>query len=75
VITALIALIFGSIGLGGGIYETLIVDRVWPGNLAIIWLGRSASALSAIDSFNRGLETPSAGPRDPSSSIPLPLPR
>jgi hypothetical protein len=36
VITPLIALIFGAIGLGGGIYETLIVDRVWPGNLAII---------------------------------------
>jgi hypothetical protein len=36
VITPLIALIFGAIGLGGGIYETLIVDRVWPVNLAII---------------------------------------
>jgi hypothetical protein len=36
VITPLIALVFGTIGLGGGIYETLIVDRVWPGNLAII---------------------------------------
>jgi len=36
VITPLIALIFGAIGLGGGIYETLIVDRVWPDNLAII---------------------------------------
>jgi hypothetical protein len=36
VITPLIALIFGTIGLGGGIYETLIVDRVWPDNLAII---------------------------------------
>jgi len=32
----LIALIFGAIGLGGGIYEMLIVDRVWPDNLAII---------------------------------------
>ena len=36
VITPLIALVFGTIGLGGGIYETLLVDRVWPGNLAII---------------------------------------
>jgi hypothetical protein len=36
VITPLIALIFGTIGLGGGIYETLLVDRVWPDNLAII---------------------------------------
>ena len=36
VITPLIALIFGTIGLGGGIYETLLVDRVWPANLAII---------------------------------------
>jgi hypothetical protein len=36
VIIPLIALIFGAIGLGGGIYETLIVDRVWPDNLAII---------------------------------------
>jgi hypothetical protein len=36
VITPLIALIFGAIGLGGGIYETLLVDRVWPDNLAII---------------------------------------
>jgi len=36
VITPLIALVFGAIGLGGGIYETVIVDRVWPDNLAII---------------------------------------
>lgn len=35
-ITPLIALVLGAIGLGGGIYETLIVDRVWPDNLAII---------------------------------------
>ena len=35
-ITPLIALVFGAIGLGRGIYETLIVDRVWPDNLAII---------------------------------------
>ena len=36
VITPLIALILGTIGLGGGIYETLLVDRIWPNNLAII---------------------------------------
>ena len=35
-ITPLIALVLGTIGLGGGIYETLLVDRVWPENLAII---------------------------------------
>jgi hypothetical protein len=32
----LFALVLGAIGIGGGIYETLIVDRVWPDNLAII---------------------------------------
>jgi hypothetical protein len=36
VITPLVALVLGAIGLGGGIYETLLVDRVWPDNLAII---------------------------------------
>jgi hypothetical protein len=36
VIIPLMALIFGAVGLGGGIYETLLVDRVWPDNLAII---------------------------------------
>jgi hypothetical protein len=36
VIIPLIALVLGTIGLGGGIYETLLVDRVWPNNLAII---------------------------------------
>jgi hypothetical protein len=36
VITPLIAIILGAIGFGGGIYETLLVDRVWPDNLAII---------------------------------------
>ena len=36
VITLLIALVLGAIGFGGGIYETLLVDRVWPDNLAII---------------------------------------
>jgi hypothetical protein len=30
------ALVLGAIGLGGGIYETLLVDRVWPDNPAII---------------------------------------
>jgi hypothetical protein len=40
VIAPLIALIFGAIGLGGGIYETLLVDRVWPDNLAIIQTAR-----------------------------------
>jgi hypothetical protein len=36
VIIPFIALILGTIGLGGGVYETLLVDRVWPENLAII---------------------------------------
>jgi len=36
VIILLIALVLGTIGLGGGIYETLLVDRVWPTNFAII---------------------------------------
>jgi hypothetical protein len=36
VITPLIAIILGAIGFGGGIYEALLVDRVWPDNLAII---------------------------------------
>jgi hypothetical protein len=36
VIIPLIALVLGAIGLGGGIYETLLVDRVWPDNLAMI---------------------------------------
>lgn len=35
-ITPLIALVLGAIGLGGGIYETLTVDKAWPENLAII---------------------------------------
>ncbi len=35
-ITPLIAIILGAIAFGGGIYETLLVDRVWPDNLAII---------------------------------------
>jgi hypothetical protein len=31
-----LALILGSIALGGGIYETLVVDAAWPGNLGLI---------------------------------------
>ena len=34
--TALIALVLGAIGIGGGIYETLLVDRIWPANPAMI---------------------------------------
>lgn len=30
------ALVLGAIALGGGIYETLLIDRVWPDNPAII---------------------------------------
>ena|SRR5579863_2848151 len=32
----LTALILGAMALGGGIYETLLIDPVWPGNPAII---------------------------------------
>src|SRR5947209_4876602 len=32
----LAAVVFGTIGLGGGIYETVLVDRVWPNNPSII---------------------------------------
>jgi hypothetical protein len=32
----LAALILGAIALGGGIYETLLIDRVWPDNPAIV---------------------------------------
>lgn len=32
----LVALILGAIALGGGIYETLLVDRAWPNNPAIV---------------------------------------
>jgi hypothetical protein len=31
-----LALILGSITLGGGIYETLLVDPAWPRNLSLI---------------------------------------
>jgi hypothetical protein len=30
------ALVLGSFALGGGVYETLVVDAAWPGNLALI---------------------------------------
>jgi hypothetical protein len=32
----LAAVVLGAIALGGGIYETVLVDRVWPNNPAII---------------------------------------
>ncbi len=35
-IVPLVALVMGSLMLGVGIYETLLVDRVWPENPAII---------------------------------------
>jgi hypothetical protein len=41
------AVVLGAIGLGGGIYETLLVDRVWPGNPMIIQPSRGG--------LNRGL--------------------
>lgn len=34
--TIMIAAILGTIGLGGGIYETLLVDRVWPSQPMLI---------------------------------------
>jgi hypothetical protein len=36
VLAPLSALVIGAIGLGGGIYETLLVDPVWPDNPALI---------------------------------------
>ena len=36
VLAPLCALMLGVIGLGGGVYETLVVDPVWPDNPAII---------------------------------------
>src|ERR1700760_3547179 len=36
VLAPLSAAILGAIMLGGGIYETLLVDRVWPDNPAVI---------------------------------------
>lgn len=35
-LASLSAVVFGAIGLGGGVYETLLVDRAWPENPAII---------------------------------------
>jgi hypothetical protein len=35
-ISSCLALILGSIALGGGIYETLLVDPVWRRNLSVI---------------------------------------
>jgi|HubBroStandDraft_5_1064220.scaffolds.fasta_scaffold303408_2 hypothetical protein len=35
-IVPLVALTLGAIGLGGGLYETLLVDPVWPRNPAMI---------------------------------------
>lgn len=35
-VVLLIALVLGAVGLGGGVYETLLVDRAWPDNPAII---------------------------------------
>ncbi len=43
----LCAMVLGAIGLGGGIYETFLVDRVWPANPAIIQPNRGG--------INRGL--------------------
>jgi hypothetical protein len=36
VLAPLSAVVFGAIMLGGGVYETLLVDRVWPDNPAVI---------------------------------------
>jgi hypothetical protein len=48
-LTALVlsAVVLGAIGLGGGIYETVLVDRAWPNNPAIIQPSRGG--------LNRGL--------------------
>ena len=43
----LVALILAAIALGGGIYETLLVDRAWPNNPAIVQPSRGG--------INRGL--------------------
>ena len=40
VLAPLSAVVLGAIMLGGGIYETLLVDRVWPDNPAVIQPGR-----------------------------------
>jgi hypothetical protein len=36
VLAPLTASMLGAIGIGGGLYETLLVDRVWPANPAMI---------------------------------------
>jgi hypothetical protein len=36
VIVPLVALTLGAVGLGGGLYEMLLVDPVWPRNPAMI---------------------------------------
>jgi len=40
VLAPLSAVVLGAIMLGGGIYETLLIDRVWPDNPALIQPGR-----------------------------------
>jgi hypothetical protein len=35
-LASLSAIVLGSIGLGGGLYETLIVDPKWPSNPGIV---------------------------------------
>jgi hypothetical protein len=47
VVAPLSALILGAIMLGGGFYETLLVDRVWPDHPAVIQPNRGG--------INRGL--------------------
>ena len=48
-LTALLlaTVVLGAMGLGGGIYETALVDRVWPNNPAIIQPSRGG--------LNRGI--------------------
>jgi hypothetical protein len=47
VLAPLTAMLLGAIGLGGGIYETLLVDRVWPSNPVVVQPDRGG--------INRGL--------------------
>src|SRR3984957_7814494 len=35
-LASLSAIVLGSVGLGGGLYETLLVDPKWPSNPAIV---------------------------------------
>ena len=39
VLAPLCALVLGAVGLGGGAYENLVVDPVWPDNPSIIRAG------------------------------------